>query len=138
MPEQPLVFIVVLAWNQLTETLECLESLVQQSYSNLSIVLADNGSSDGSADVVAQKFPAVKICRQDINVGISGGYNLGIEYALKSGCQYVIVMNNDTVADKEMVAQLVKAFGDHPKCGDDHPEDISLLRGQAAYLVCRR
>ncbi|MDP1547601.1 MAG: glycosyltransferase family 2 protein [Anaerolineales bacterium] len=120
--EQPMVFVIVLAWNQLTETIECLESLLQQSYPNLCVVLADNGSTDGSAEVVTQKFPAVKICRQDVNAGISGGYNLGIEYALRHDCQYIIVMNNDTVADKEMISQLVQAFVDHPKVGMTTPK----------------
>ena len=117
MSEQPLVYAIVLAWNQLNETLECLESLYKQTYSALRIVLADNGSTDGTMETVATRFPSVEICRQEKNAGISGGYNLGIEYALRSPCDYILVMNNDTVADREMVAELVRAFQDQPTTG---------------------
>ena len=81
--EAPLVYAVVLAWNQLQETLECLDSLSHSTYSNLRLLLADNGSTDGTGEVVKGRFPGVEVCRADPNQGIARGYNMGIEYALR-------------------------------------------------------
>ena len=113
----PLVYAVVLAWNQLSETLECLASLQQTLYHPLHVLLVDNGSSDGTADEVARQFPAVEIARLPENVGIARGYNAGVEIALERQAEYVMVMNNDTIAAPDLVGHLVQAFRDHPKAG---------------------
>lgn len=122
MPDRPLIYAVVLAWNQLAETLECLESLSHSTYPNLRLLLVDNGSSDGTAEQVTEQYPAVEICRLDPNVGIARGYNRGIEVALQRGADYVMVMNNDTVADAEMVSCLLQAFHDRPATGMAMPK----------------
>ena len=75
----PSIYIIVLAWNQIHETIMCLDSLLQTKYTNKHILLIDNGSGDGTAEVVSSKYSSVQVIRTLKNVGIARGYNLGIE-----------------------------------------------------------
>ena len=72
---------VVLTYDQCEDTLRALESLHQASYAPLTVVLVDNGSSDGTADVVAERYPNVHVLRHDTNLGAATGRNTGIEFA---------------------------------------------------------
>jgi GT2 family glycosyltransferase len=99
MSELPLVYVVVLVWNQLSETLECLESLTRTTYGNCKILLVDNGSTDGTPEAVTRQFPEVEIIYNHRNIGVGPGYNTGIVCGLERGADYVMVINNDTVAD---------------------------------------
>lgn len=135
MPDQPLVYAVVLAWNQVEVTLECLHSLSQSKYINLRIVLMDNGSTDGTHEIVQHQYPCVKEVRVINNIGLARGYNLGIEYALKNNADYVIVMNNDTIAAPEMVTELVKVIQAHPNAGMVSPK-IYHFYGDKTRLWC--
>lgn len=135
MSESPLVYAIVLAWNQLAVTLECLESLQQSQYPSLKIVLVDNGSTDQTHEIVAQKYPAVEIVRVVDNVGLARGYNLGIEYALKNKADYVIAMNNDIITAPDMVTELVKTIQAHPKAGIISPK-IYHYYGDQTRLWC--
>src|SRR5689334_5978258 len=110
MSSDPLVYVAVLAWNHKDETIATLESLHQAEYSNLRFVVADNGSTDGTAETLRERFPDVEIVRSETNIGIAGGYNLGIEHALKNGAAYVLVANNDIVVEPAMIGTLVAAL----------------------------
>lgn len=112
-----LVCVVVLAWNQLDETIECLNSLTKSDYPYLQILLVDNGSTDSTSQTVQRDFSQIRTIRTDNNVGIARGYNLGIEYSLDHGADFVMVMNNDTVVAPNMISQLVGAMVDNPGIG---------------------
>lgn len=114
---EKLVSVVVLAWNQVDETIECLNSLSKSDYTNMEVLLVDNGSTDGTSQSIQRDFSQVRIIRTNSNVGIARGYNLGIEYSLGHGADYVMVMNNDTVVAPRMISQLVGAMVGHPDIG---------------------
>lgn len=135
MSDQPLVYAVVLVWNQVDVTIECLESLSNNQYPNLRIVVMDNGSTDGTHEIVARQHPNVEVVRVVDNIGLACGYNHGIEYALKNNADYVIAMNNDTIAAPEMVTELVKAIQAHPKAGMVSPK-IYHFYGDKTRLWC--
>jgi len=122
MSDQPLVYAVVLAWNQLKETLECLESLSHSQYPNLRMLVSDNGSTDGTTEAVKRNYPNVEVTRVEVNMGMERGYNMGLEHALKNGADYVMAMNNDTIVDPEMVTHLVRGIQNHPKAGMVSPK----------------
>jgi len=135
MPNLPLVYTIVLAWNQVDVTLECLESLAQSDYPNQRIVVMDNGSTDQTHEIVAKRFPNVEILRVVENVGLARGYNLGIQHALQNGAAYVIAMNNDTITAPDMVTELVNALQAHPKAGMVSPK-IYHYYGDQTRLWC--
>jgi len=76
---------VVLGWNGRDDTLACLRSLDRATYPELSVVVVDNGSTDGGPDAVAAEFPEVTLIRLDENRGFAGGVNVGVAGALEAG-----------------------------------------------------
>ncbi|MDX9956635.1 MAG: glycosyltransferase, partial [Anaerolineae bacterium] len=91
------VAIVVLNWRKPVETLTCLESLAQLTYSNVEIIVVDNGSGDESVALIRRQYPGVQILETGMNLGYAGGNNVGIRHALAQGAEYICVLNNDVL-----------------------------------------
>jgi len=111
----PLVFIIVLNWNGKSDTLECLGSLQKLDYSNFETVVVDNGSTDGSENVIRTLFPSVRVIQTGKNLGYAGGNNVGIKHALSQGADYVWLLNNDTMVDPKSLTSLVETAEADPK-----------------------
>ena len=92
----PRVTVVVLNWNGLADTLECLNSLVRLDYPTHEVVVVDNGSTDGSVQVFREQFPMATVFETGENLGYTGGNNAGLRHALAQGADYVLLLNNDT------------------------------------------
>lgn len=118
---EPKVFIVILNWNQGAMTLDCLRSLQSLNYANYQVVLVDNGSTDGSPDLVRAQFPECILIESKVNLGYSEGNNLGIRYALEHGADFLLLLNNDTLVDGEMLTRLVQAAQSDPQVGITGP-----------------
>lgn len=113
----PQVTIIVLNWNGLNDTLDCLKSLGQLDYQNYEVVVVDNGSVDGSVSVIRERFPAVTIIENGENLGYAGGNNVGLRYAMAQGVDYALLLNNDTVVDPAFLRILVGAAEADPAVG---------------------
>lgn len=113
----PAVYAVILAFNNYDDTRECLKSLQKSDYENLSIVVVDNGSSDGTPEKIHNEFPDVKVIKTGRNLGVPWGYNVGFSYALRAGAGYILMLNNDTVVDPQMVRRLVEVAQEEPNVG---------------------
>jgi GT2 family glycosyltransferase len=105
----PPVAIIILNWNGINDTLECLESVRQIQYDNFSIVVVDNGSEDDSCLQIRNNYPEVKLIENRANLGFAEGNNVGIRYALDQGADFVFLLNNDTVVDPLIVTELLAA-----------------------------
>lgn len=112
-----LVYVVILNWNGRDDTLACLESVEQIDYPNFKVIVADNGSSDGSLDAIRQRFPGVQLIENRANLGFAAGNNSAIAHALESGAEFVFLLNNDTVVDPAILSAFVKAAERKPKGG---------------------
>jgi GT2 family glycosyltransferase len=111
----PLVRAVVINWNG-REVLEpCLRTLLASSYPNLSVLVVDNASTDGSAQFVRDEFPSVSVSEQSSNLGFAAGVNVGLKVALEEGADYVLLLNNDIELDGNAVSALVEAALAHPE-----------------------
>jgi GT2 family glycosyltransferase len=103
---------VVLNWNGGEDTLRALQSLA-----GIETVCVDNGSTDGSAEEVERRFPDVELIRAGANLGFAGGSNLGIARALDRGADWVLLLNNDAVAEPGLAAALTRAAEARPDAG---------------------
>lgn len=115
----PMVFIVVLNWNGEEDTLACLRSLQQLTYPHFSIVLVDNGSVDRSLERIREIEWAqpVTIVENGRNLGYAGGNNVGIRYALEQDADFILLLNNDTVVDPQLIDAFVHAAERHAADG---------------------
>jgi len=107
---QPLVSTVILNWNGIADTRECLQSLQRIDYANNQIVIVDNGSDGGEAAALRDEFGGeVHLIESETNLGFAGGANLGVRHALADGADYVLLLNNDTTVDPGFLTALVQA-----------------------------
>lgn len=104
----PTVGIILVNLNTYDDTAHCLRSLREATYSRKLIVVVDNGSSDGSGNRLRQDYPEVVHLRSEINLGFTGGNNLGIEYALEHGADHILLLNNDTIVTTGFLEPLVE------------------------------
>lgn len=78
------------------------------------IIVVDNASRDGSAALVRERFPAVKVIESGANLWFSGGNNLGLRAAQG---EYVLILNPDTIMQPGALQTLVAYLDDHPAVG---------------------
>ncbi len=103
----PLVSVVVANWDRRELLHACLRSLQSQTHRNLEIIVVDNGSQDGSPEVVAAEFPGARLIRNPENCGCCVANNQGIAAARG---RYVALINNDAEADSRWIEELLGAF----------------------------
>jgi GT2 family glycosyltransferase len=113
----PSVYFSILNWNQKDLTCECLESLAGLDYPDYEIVVVDNGSRDGEAAEIQSRFPSAIVIENGRNLGFAEGNNVGIRYALDSGADYVMLLNNDTAVDPQMLKRLIEVAGGDGRIG---------------------
>ncbi len=109
-----LISVVVLNWNGSRVIGQCLDSLREQTYRPLEVIVVDNASTDGSAELVKKKFPWVKLVVNEKNLGFGGGNNVGIQ---ESKGSYIMMLNNDTRLDPACVEELKRAIEKDEKYG---------------------
>ncbi|MBI3300949.1 MAG: glycosyltransferase family 2 protein [Deltaproteobacteria bacterium] len=106
----PRVAILILNWNDKRNTLETLESVRGLRYTNFTVFLVDNGSTDGSVEAITKEFPEVHLLASPENLGAAGGRNLGLETILHyADVDYVMFLDNDVILEPPLLAKLVEA-----------------------------
>ena len=113
--------IIVLNWNGADDTLNCVESLQQQTL-RPEIIIVDNNSSDDSVErfedhIKSQKKDAPILIKNSQNLGFAGGINTGLIYAKEHNFKYIVVLNPDAIADKKWCRTLVDELSTHLDCG---------------------
>jgi len=108
------VSVIVINWNGKHHLERCLSSVLQQTYPNFEVVLVDNASTDGSVEFVRERFPGVRIIRNEENLGFAAGDNVAIR---TTRGDYVATLNNDTQVDPRWLEELVSAAEADPKVG---------------------
>ena len=112
------LYVVVLNWNLPEETMLCVDSVRANPPSGVEIIIVDNGSTDHSVELFQERFgDTVKIIENSENLGFAAGINVGIRRALAGGAQSVLLLNNDTIIDANMIRHLVSAATKSPRAG---------------------
>jgi len=97
----------------------CLESLRQQTFKDFDITVVDNGSQDGSLDLLQKRYQEVKVIPLEKNYGFAFAVNRGIE-ATKG--EFISLLNNDIELDPKWLEELHRALTNHPESGACGPK----------------
>lgn len=108
--------VVVPNWNGLKDLPKCLDSLLGQTYKH-ALIVVENGSKDGSLEFLQQNYPQTHLVINKTNLGFAGGVNSGIREAMKLGCKYVALFNNDAIADPEWLYHLMNTLKNDESVG---------------------
>lgn len=136
---EPRVAILLLNWNGLRDTMECLASVSELDYPNYFVVLCDNGSTDGSVEAIRSwggdrlveldrksaeggaarpETASVVLIHNGGNLGFAAGNNVGLRYLVaQPDVQYVWLLNNDVIVDRRSLTELVRCAGSEPGIG---------------------
>lgn len=108
----PNVFVSIINYNGNKDTLLCLKMLDELNTEGfrLEVVVVDNASKEVFKTNDKFKNFKLHILNSKTNLGFSGGQNLGIKYALNKKADYVVVLNNDVLIDKNLILELLKTF----------------------------
>jgi len=109
--------IIVLNWNNPSDTLHCLDSLGSVSNDASSIFVVDNGSTDDSVTRISAAYPHVNLIQTGTNLGYAGGNNVGIKSALDQGAEFVLILNNDVIVEPSFLAPMLAIFDAQPGVG---------------------
>jgi len=114
---KPKIDIIILNWNGLQDTLECLRSVRQSTYENFRVTVVDNGSTDNSVEIIQLRFPEVIVIQNRKNLGFAEGNNVGIRYAFNHGADYVMILNNDTVVAPNILSAFLDVAENYSSAG---------------------
>ena len=111
------VYIVILNYKNLEDTLFCLNSLRKITYKACHVVIVDNDSQDGSYEYLKEHETDYKVIQSGENRGYAAGNNVGIRYAMAQGADYVCVLNNDVEVKPDFLQKMVSYMEADPKAG---------------------
>lgn len=102
--------IIILSYNNSVDTIECLNSLnaVDCDQCNFEIIIVDNSKTDLYAQEIQKACPNISVVIRCENNGYSAGNNIGIKRAISDGCEFIIVLNNDTTVDSLFYKPLIE------------------------------
>lgn len=100
--------IILVNYNNYEDTIECIDSLFIASIPFSSIIVVDNNSQNNSVEQIKDKFKKIHLIESSKNLGFSGGNNLGIKNALERNSEFIILLNNDTIVEKNSIKILIK------------------------------
>ena len=106
--------VVIVTWNGLRHLRCCLPALADQTGVEFETIVVDNGSTDGTAEWIAEAYPRTVLKRLASNHGFSEANNIGFGLAQ---AQLIATLNNDAVPDSDWLHKLVQAANEHPEAG---------------------
>jgi GT2 family glycosyltransferase len=126
----PLVLIVLINWNSFEETQAAVESVLRMDYPNFRILIIDNGSKDHSVSQLREvTADGIELLESSENTGYTGGCNLGIDRAINMGAQYIWLLNNDAIVERDVLSSLVATAERDERIGLVTPR-IATLSGE--------
>src|SRR3989344_3331017 len=118
------VCIITLNYNGKKDTLNLLASLVniEKKDFQIEIIVVDNWSLDDSVSAIESTYPSVTVLKNGRNLGLSGGNNVGIAYALRTDASYLFLVNNDTLLKPSCLQILFRELEQNSKAGIAAPK----------------
>jgi len=116
------VAVILVNWNTPVLTANCINSLLRYCDTALfDIIVADNGSTDGSLQTLSAQFPDLIYIDNKENLGFAEGNNQGLSYSIDKGHEYSLVINTDTEVDEDIITSLTGHLNNHPQAAAVQP-----------------
>jgi GT2 family glycosyltransferase len=125
MAARPLVYVLVLNYGSLEDTIQCVEALRRLDYPDVRILVIDNASPDRSGEVLGRLFGEAEFLQLPTNIGYAGGNNAGIRVALERGAEYVFVVNPDIRVAESTVSRCVELMEGDRAIGAVNPIQLN-------------
>ncbi|QIB27577.1 glycosyltransferase family 2 protein [Caloranaerobacter azorensis] len=113
------VTIQIVTYNSEKDIIKCINSINQQTYRNIEVIVIDNNSTDKTVELLLNKYSNITLIINNKNLGFCKGHNIGFR---EGKGDYVIILNPDVILDKHFVEQVVKAMEGNP--------DVGLISGK--------
>jgi len=134
--------VIIINWNGLEDTIESVESLINQSYKDIEIHIADNNSREEEFKKLSARYdsnPKVILYKNKENLGFTLAHNVLFEKLLKEDYEYIALLNNDAVADKSWIENMLhsaeKENADIVACKMLNYYDREIIDSQGLYLL---
>lgn len=129
------VSIIILQYNNSSNTMVCLNSVKNLAYENFEIIVIDNASEDKEIDSIEKYLENksnITLIKNNMNLGYPGGNNIGIKQAIRNKADYILLLNNDTTVEKNLLLKLIAAGETNRRIGLLGPlisEDNQIIYG---------
>jgi GT2 family glycosyltransferase len=137
----PLVYVVILNYNNLRDTVETIDSVLATEYDNFRVLLVENSTNHTVVDAIRVQFPDIELLETGRNLGYAGGNNAGILHSMKQKPDYIFVLNNDVSVKPDVLATLVCELETQRDCAACQPlvvysenPDVIWSAGTEMYL----
>ncbi|MEL6252029.1 MAG: glycosyltransferase family 2 protein [Bacteroidota bacterium] len=110
-----MIYVVIPVHNRREFTRNCLLSLQKQTFSDFEIIIVDDGSTDGTAEMLDQEFSALTVLKGDGNLWWTGSVNVGMKQAMKAGATYIMTLNDDTLHAEDFMEKTHYWSQKHPE-----------------------
>lgn len=124
--------VIILSFNRKSDTLATIRSLARSRVKSftMEIIVVDNASYDGSPEAIKNELAKIKGATKHLtkfigrkeNLGFAEGNNVGMRYALKTNAQYIFLLNDDTIIDKNTITSLIESAKENPAAGAISPK----------------
>jgi len=122
--------VIVPNWNGIRFVGMCLDSLAQSQFDDCEVIVVDNGSTDGSREMILEKYPWVRLIALPENLGFARACNEGIK---ASRAEYIVLLNNDIEVTPDWLRELYDGMERHPECGMGTSKMMFLHDREAFY-----
>lgn len=129
----PSIWAVVLNWRDADGTAKCVEALLQSGHPNLTVLIVDNGSGDGSEEALTSRFTECKFLQTGENLGYAGGNAAGMLFAVERGAYAVLIINPDCIVEEGFLDPLVRELLDHNSTGAAGPVQLNFEDSELAW-----
>lgn len=101
------IYVVIPVFNRIIFTRDCLKSIYNQTWKNYKIIVVDDGSTDGTKEMLINEFPEVHIIQGNGNLWWTKATNLGVRYALENNADFILTLNNDTILFEDFLDKML-------------------------------
>ncbi|TSC95426.1 MAG: Glycosyl transferase, family 2 [Parcubacteria group bacterium Athens1014_10] len=125
------VSVNLVTWNNLKFLPQCLDSILNQTFNDFSVLIIDNASHDGTIKFLEKHYPQVALLKNARNLGFSKSHNQGVKFAIKKGFEYVLIINPDIILTPDCLRNLVQTMENNEEAASAGPKLLKIQTGNS-------